>query len=71
MEVIYGPSVPTFGGVIYQVTLTSGIIVTSPDGFPDEGDVKSHRVVVVSVRGQLLSHPDPRESAPSDPGVFG
>ncbi len=34
MEIINGPIAPvTAGGIIYQVTLSSGMIVTSPEAF--------------------------------------
>lgn len=53
-EVIYGPTVPLAHGVIYQVTLASGAIVTGPGGFADAHSGREHQDVVVSHRGRVL-----------------
>jgi hypothetical protein len=35
-QVIDGPIVPAGGGLIYQVTLASGAVLTNPGAFADE-----------------------------------
>src|SRR5207237_905728 len=58
MEVIYGPTAPSAGGVMYQVTLASGVIVTSPDGFANGHREVESREAVVSERGRVLRRPE-------------
>jgi hypothetical protein len=54
MEVIYGPTAPSVGRVIYQVTLASGVIVTNPDGFGVAHQEAERHEAVVSERGRVL-----------------
>ena len=58
MRIIHGPLAPlTMGGVIYQVTLASGMIVTSPFAFGaiEEGSVLQKTVVTGD--GRVLIRP--------------
>ena len=66
MEVIYGPTVPAVRGVIYQVTLASGVIVTSPEGFADGQHLWGERRVVVAENGTVLRPEDLRPSLAED-----
>ena len=55
MEVIHGPVIPSLGGVIYQITLASGMIVTSPAGFADPSSASSAtRRIIVTEDGRVL-----------------
>ncbi len=66
IEVIHGPTVPMVPGVLYQVTLASGLIVTNPEGFAtgSHDQASPTRDVHVSERGHLLRPHVATESAP-------
>lgn len=53
-QVIHGPTVNFTRGVLYQVTLASGMIVTSPAGFGPESPDADVSEPVVSEDGRLL-----------------
>jgi hypothetical protein len=69
MEIIHGPTAPvTAGGIIYQVTLASGMIVTSPAAF---GAIESNKVeqkTIVTEDGRVLITPlkatEPKPTTP-------
>lgn len=74
MEVIHGPVAPTTAnGVIYQVTLASGMIVTSPAGFSSDVTTRAVTPTIVTGDGRVLSAPrapvddaiQPSEGAPA------
>ena len=55
MQVVYGPTIPSAGSIIYQVTLSSGAIVTNPHSFGDlQARVLEPRVIV-AVNGRVLA----------------
>ena len=57
METIHGPIAQlAAGSVIYQVTLASGMIVTSPMAFGDDKPAAT-TPVVVSQDGKILAGP--------------
>ena len=58
MEIIHGPVAPTTAnGVIYQVTLASGMIVTSPAGFSSDVSARAVTPTIVTGDGRVLSTP--------------
>lgn len=67
MQVVEGPIVEVESGLIYQVTLASGMIVTSPWGFAASvGASEQRSKSVVSETGRVLAHQpsgDPPTSA--------
>ena len=58
MEIIHGPTIPaTGGGVIYQITLASGMIITSPSAFgANEHEIAVPKTVVTK-DGRVLIIP--------------
>lgn len=58
MDTIRGPIAQlAAGSVIYQVTLASGMIVTSPMAFGEQKQAPTAPAVVVSEKGTILSVP--------------
>jgi hypothetical protein len=58
LEIIHGPVAPTTAnGVIYQVTLASGMIVTSPAGFSSDVSARAVTPTIVTGDGRVLSTP--------------
>lgn len=56
METIHGPIAQLVaGGLIYQVTLASGMIVTSPLGFSQDKNAAIEPREIVSEDGTILS----------------
>ncbi|MDO8475061.1 MAG: hypothetical protein Q7W02_02500 [Candidatus Rokubacteria bacterium] len=56
MDTIRGPIAQlAAGGVIYQVTLASGMIVTNPAAFGEQKQASVAPAVVVSEKGEILS----------------
>jgi hypothetical protein len=63
MEIIHGPLAPlTAGGIVYQVTLASGMIVTSPSAFGaiEHGEIIEK--IVVTEDGRVLISPVPNKA---------
>lgn len=58
VEIIDGPVAPGGSGIIYQVTLASGAIVTNPSAFPTEGESKAETVFVWTEDGLSLMRRD-------------
>lgn len=59
VEVVHGPTINAVRPLVYQVTLTSGMIVTSPEGFAatdedHEPPVPSQRPIVAD-DGRVLA----------------
>ena len=67
METIAGP-IAQLGAsaVIYQVTLASGMVITSPTGFGEDQPTLNPPAVVVSESGEILS--GPRDANGAFPG---
>jgi hypothetical protein len=57
MEVIQGPVTPSVAGIIYQVTLASGMIVTNPAGFGDTRPGSISTRTIVAEDGRVLVTP--------------
>lgn len=54
-QVVYGPVAPSPGtGIIYQVTLASGMIATNPSAFPDGATEPSYVSALVTESGRVL-----------------
>ena len=54
-RVIKGPTMPGVGDILYQVTLSSGMIVTAPYAFGLDPELAYAPKVVVSASGQVLA----------------
>jgi len=62
MEIIQGPLAPlTAGNVVYQVTLASGMIVTSPSAFGAIDQDLVLRKIVVTQDGRVLISPSQKD----------
>jgi len=58
METIHGPVAQLVaGGVVYQVTLVSGMIITTPSGFGETEHVEVSPPAIVSEAGRVLAVP--------------
>jgi hypothetical protein len=59
MKEIDKPFIPvTTGGIIYQVTLASGMIITGPDGFYSTSERRPGNRVIVTEDGKVLVTPE-------------
>lgn len=54
-KVIKGPTVPAVGGLIYQVTLSSGAVVTNPAAFSDGEARLAYVSAYVAETGRVLA----------------
>lgn len=55
-QIIKGPTVSSpSNGIIYHVTLASGMIATNPSAFPAEETAPHHSGAVVTEDGRVLS----------------
>ena len=54
VRVVYGPVAPTGGGIIYQVTLPNGLVLTNPCEFGHMSETKRPEEVVVSLGGRVF-----------------
>lgn len=58
MDTVRGPIAQlTAGGLVYHITLASGMVVTSPSGFGKTEHAPAPPIVVVSEDGRVLSVP--------------
>jgi hypothetical protein len=58
MDTIYGPMVQIVAGtLVYQVTLSSGMIVTNPSAFGPEDHSYVVPTTIVTEGGKILSSP--------------
>ncbi len=56
MTVIQGPIAPSItGGVVYEVTLASGMIITNPVAFGLTERLSVSPTIIVSDKGQVLA----------------
>lgn len=55
MEIIHGPVAPQGGGVIYQITLPQGLVMTKPSDFEVPQPLAVQPARVVSHDGRLLT----------------
>jgi hypothetical protein len=64
MDTIHGPTVQIAAGtVVYQITLSSGMIVTNPSGFgPDDDYSRIIPTVIVAEGGKILSAPKTKDT---------
>lgn len=63
--VINGPIVPAHGGLVYQVTLASGVVVTDPSGFGGIPTALPPVEVIPLVVPAVAQSPHAGESAPA------
>lgn len=57
VTVLDGPMPHIRGGIIYEVTMPSGMIVTSPDGFGNGGVLIVGSRVIITHDGRVLAKP--------------
>jgi hypothetical protein len=63
MKTIDGPTAQLVSGqIIYQITLSSGMIITNPSGFGETETVPKYHPAIVSEDGRILSNPKPPEN---------
>jgi|GEM_PF-4730418 len=57
-KIIEGPIDPTVGGIIYQVTLASGAILTNPGAFPEGCPAAQEVNPYIAQDGRFLTKSD-------------
>jgi hypothetical protein len=62
-QIIYGPIAPGGNGIIYQVTLASGAVVTNPAAFGDAQDAPPRPWPLIADDGTVLT-PAARTDSP-------
>ena len=70
MTVIQGPIAPSVtGGVIYEVTLASGMLITNPVAFGLIADLSVSPTTIVTEKGQVLVGARERQLEDYEPGA--